>query len=716
MRLRFFNEPTFVWRQIHWPATVEPELGLALLRQIATDAFVRCVVLEVESDGGGLIYRIGVPTEAVPRSGALFAALLPDGALTPPVDRPALERSWKIALSAKHRPLVMNQAEQISRGLLAALASVEPREHLLVQWLLGPARTPRSASGATAATIESWWRPLLGGDRELDAEQRQALQAKRSDHAFACIGRVAVAGASQSRALGLAVSVLAGLRLAQAPGVGLRLVREDPERFARPALPWRWPYTLNVPELLGLLAWPLGAQALPGIDREAARWLRADRRIGNRRVLGAATAPGEYRLLGLSIDDARQHLHVIGPTGTGKSTLLANLILEDAAAGRSVVVIEPKGDLIADVLARMPESRRGDVVVLDPTDTGYPVGLNPLLSRGRRPELVADQVLAVFRGLWANNWGPRLQDILHASLLTLAGRGDASLCALPALLTNPVLRRKLSAEVDDPIALEPFWAWYEALSEPERLQAISPVLNKLRPFLLRRSVRAIVGQTEPRFRIDDVFTGRKIVLVSLAKGLVGPEAASLLGALFFAELWQAILGRGAIAPQRRHPVIVYADEFQDYVHLPTDMAEAAAQARGLGVGLVLAHQHLGQLPAALKASVLANIRSRVCFQLSADDAQTMARMSAGLLEPRDFQKLHRFEAYAQLVAGGELTSFASLRTRPLPPASSDAASIRRLSRERYGRPLAEVEADIARLVGADLSTDEPIGIRQRRQG
>src|SRR5207248_7171537 len=133
----------------------------------------------------------------------------------------------------------------------------------------------------------------------------------------------------------------------------------------------------------------------------------------------------------------------------------------------------------------------------------------------------------------------------------------------------PSFRRRMKAGVHDPVALEPFWAWFEAISDAERQQAIAPVLNKLRPFLLRKSVRAIVGQLEPRFRIDEVFTKRKIVLVSLAKGLIGPEASALLGSLFVAELWQAILGRARLPAERRHAVIVYAVEFHDYVHLPT---------------------------------------------------------------------------------------------------------------------------------------------------
>lgn len=710
--------PEFVWREIHWPAELDSEIALAVLRQLATDQFVRFVALEVEASVELVVHRIGVPAEAVGRVEQLLTALVPNSALTMTGTRSEFTHAWRVALTTHHRPLQVSNSEQIARGVLAALTAAKSNEKVVVQWLLGRTHSPRPVAAAQpSSTVEPWWRPLLGGgDAQLDAERRHALQTKRSDHAFACVGRVAISATTDGRTRALAVGVLAGLRIAEAPGINVKLLKDSSDRFNSVALPWRWPYVLNVSELVGLLGWPLGDQPLPGIPRDASRWLRPDPRIKrSRRVLGQATAPGENARLGLSIDDARHHLHVIGPTGTGKSTLLANLICQDIAAGRGVVVIEPKGDLVGDVLARIPHDRLEDVVVLDPTESEYPVGLNPLLGRGRHPELVADQVLAVFHGLYEANWGPRMQDILHASLLTLAGRGDASLCALPALLTNPTVRRRLRAGVDDPIALEPFWAWFDAISDAERQQAIAPVLNKLRPFLLRKSVRAIVGQLEPRFRIDEVFTKRKIVLVSLAKGLIGPEAAALLGSLFVAELWQAVLGRGRVPAEQRHPVVVYADEFQDYVHLPTDMADALAQARGLGVGLTLAHQHLAQLPGNLRAAVLANARSRVCFQLAGDDAQAMARFSGDLLQPSDFQRLRRYEAYVQVVADGEVTNFASVRTLPMQSPVSDPAAVREMSRLRYGRPVGEVEAEIRKLVEGEPEDDAPVGRRRRGQ-
>lgn len=308
--------------------------------------------------------------------------------------------------------------------------------------------------------------------------------------------------------------------------------------------------------------------------------------------------------------------------------------------------------------------------------------------------------------------GPRTQDILHASLLTLAGRNDVSLCALPVLLTNPQARHRLVGDIKDPVALEPFWAWYESISNAERQQAIAPVMNKLRAFLLRPRMRAVIGQTEPRFDMQTVFTERKVLLISLAKGLLGSEAAALLGSLVLARLWHTALGRITMPSHERLPVSVYIDEFQDYLHLPTDLAEILTQARGLGLSMTLANQHLSQLTADVRDAVLANARSRVCFQLPHKDAVVMAATSGGLLKSEDFERLGLYEVYVNLVAQGRVSGFASGRTLPAPEIRSVPESIRRQSREEYGRPLADIEADIASLI-QPLPPNAPVGRRPR---
>jgi hypothetical protein len=476
------------------------------------------------------------------------------------------------------------------------------------------------------------------------------------------------------------------------------------------------PLRLNATELATVSTWPVGLTGELPVEMIGSRLVAPSAAIPKRgRIIGSATFPGRERPLALMPTDALRHLHVLGPTGSGKSTLLLNLIEQDMAAGRAVVVIEPKGDLIADVLERIPVARIGDVVLLDPSDAVRPVGLNPLALGGRSPELAADQLLGLFHSLYAAHWGPRTHDILGASLLTLARLPGMTLAALPLLLTDAGFRRRVLRGVDDPIGLTPFWTAYEAWSEAERAAAIAPVMNKLRPLLLRPELRAVIGQTRGSFDLRRVFTERKVLLVNLNKGLLGPETSALLGSLVVSQLWQGVLGRSAISPERRHPVFVYVDEFQDYLHLPLDFADALAQARGLAVGFTLAHQYMHQLEPAMRSAVLANAQSRVAFRLPSEDARVVA--SGSTLAPEDFQSLGAFQCYAQLVVSAAVQPWCSVATvlpgRPV----TDPAAVRAASRNAYGVDRAAVEAELYELfIGRGHADTDDLAPRRRTDG
>jgi hypothetical protein len=225
----------------------------------------------------------------------------------------------------------------------------------------------------------------------------------------------------------------------------------------------------------------------------------------------------------------------------------------------------------------------------------------------------------------------------------------------------------------------------------------------------------MLGQAQPRFDLRQVMTNSKVLLVNLARGQLGPEAATLLGSLIVGQVWQAALGQSTTATEHRRPVSLYVDEFQEYLKLPLDLADALAQARGLGLSLTLAHQHLAQLPTDMRAAVQANAQSKVCFRLAPDDARVMA--SGSRLDPEDFAGLGAYECYVQLVADAAVQPWASGRSLPPPPKISDPEVVKAASRTNYGRSRSEVDQAIAELVGGTRTGEpETDDLAPRRRG
>lgn len=704
---------TLVTFRLDFPRDVETAAVVAFLGRMAgllppwhRRLFgVPVIAFEVAASAGRITHYLSVPSGRVEFVlGQLHSALPGVRAVVheghPPV-RPTLAR--ELRLTSLDRPL-RTDAAAISAGLLASLQPLHRGEQAVMQWLIAPT-APVAPAGrdSRAASIMA---KLMAGDQpkavRLDRNALRAARAKRAEPLLLAAGRLGVVASTPGRAGAVMARLIGALHATSAPGVRLRRrlvpsswVARCMEKQAVPA--FGFTTVLNAAELAAAVAWPIGSPAVAGLEFKAARQLAPSEAIPRQgRVLADANFAGAERPLALAVTDSLKHLWICGPTGVGKSTLLTNLIVQDLESGRAVVVVDPKGDLVAEVLERVPAGREADVVLLDPADDQRPVGMNLLAGAEANPELVVDQLLGVLHRLYAAFWGPRTQDVLHAGLLTLVTEPGMTLVELPLLLTNEGFRRRLVGRLDDPIALGPFWAAYNAMSAGERAQAIGPVMNKLRQFLLRPRLRAIIGQAEPTFTLSEVLEQRKVLLVSLAAGVVGDEAAALIGALVVARLWQAIQARAGRPCTGRAPAFVFLDEFQSFVRLPTDLTGVLAQARGLGVGFTLAHQHLGQLPPELRQAVLANARSKVVFQTGAADAAAVAREFGPLVAPADLQGLGAYEVMVQLVAGAEVAPPATGTTRELPPPSGLGERARQLSQLQYGRDRAEVEAAIRR--------------------
>ena len=720
-----------VWHQLRFALPLATETAVGLVERILADASLGRVVLELRAAGGQAVWVVG--SSAGERLVAVVRELVPGCRVSRGFSRRAVDQAVVVSARPLGTPLATERLATVVRAILAALASTAKDEELVVQLQLG-----RRFSPQVLGRVEpQGWLELLGlvPIPSLSGERGRRLKAQVGRHRAAVCLRLGVRAASPLRQRTLLQGLLGALRLLEGPGVRLRARTEHPAKLDGVRRPWRAGLELGAGEIVAMVGWPIGEGALPATPSAHPRVLALPSARETQRAFASGVADQAGERLGISIGDALYHTVLLGPTGAGKSTALAHLALADIRAGRGVLLIDPKTDLVADILARIPEQRRSDVVVIDPTSS-RPVGINPLARTqttrgasssvgssvpggGTSPELVADTVLATLKGVFAESWGVRVEQVLSAALVTLARTPGATLVDLPLLLTNAAYRQRLiAASGADPLGTGQFWAAYEALSEAQRQQWVGPVLTRLQPFLIRPHLRATLGQAAPSFDLGEVLTRRRIVLVSLNKGVLGAESARLLGSLLVGQLWPLILARAAVEPSRRHVVSVFIDEVQDYLSLPGSLADALAQARSLGAAFHLAHQYRGQLPAALKAGIDANARNKIIFSLSAADAAELARQAIDL-EPADFQLLPRFGVYARTMHHGRENPWCHATTLPPTPPVQDALALRAASQARYGQDAAQVEAALLARIGqngemtgddvARMATDDATG-------
>ncbi len=694
------------WREVAWQAAVPRKSADDALEQLAASPGLGTVALELRAVVDGARWLIGAEPGQASVVSDLITDHLPARTHVPRRVRRATDQAGRLRLTGTHLALSPDRVTAAVRGLFGALTRLDGREEVVVQLLLG-----RRHSGPLGRQPASWaWLDLIcGPTKPTRSSARSAVDARRDElHGFSATVRIGVSGATAARARHLAEQVLGALRVLETSTSRLRLEIDAPTHLDQARRPWRWPLTLSSTELVGLTGWPVGDPPLPLLGPEHPRQsvpeiplIPTDRVFGHTAATGHPTQP-----VGLAIRDAAFHTHLLGPTGSAKSTVMLSMITADMDAGLGVLVLDPKGDLATDVLARVPAKRRGDVVVIDPTNAA-PVGFNPLRGPTGREAVTADGLLATFRSLFAQNWGIRSADILTAAFLTLARVPGANLLWLPPLLTDPTFRRRILAQVDDPLGVGAFWARYETKKPDQQAEEIAPVLNKLRQLILRPGLRAVLGQSDPRFDVGELFTQRRIVVVNLNRGLLGADAARLLGTLLLGQLWARILARQSSPVTHRHIVSIYVDEVHDFLAgLPGDLSDALAQARSLGAAFTVANQYLAQLTPAMRQALETNARSKIYFGLGGTDAATAARSAPGL-DAQDFMLLPPFHAYTNLIQAGRSTGWFLTATHPAPPATGDGAELYAASHERYGVPAQQTEQAILDLINPATGRDEP---------
>jgi energy-coupling factor transporter ATP-binding protein EcfA2 len=358
----------------------------------------------------------------------------------------------------------------------------------------------------------------------------------------------------------------------------------------------------------------------------------------------------ERRTFGIKRADRRAHMYVIGKTGTGKSTLLETLISQDITHGEGVALIDPHGDLAERVLRHIPRERKGDLLYFDP-NAPEPLSFNPLeyLPPARRP-LAAAGLLDAFKKIWADSWGPRLEHILRNALLALLDQPDATLGDVLRMLADSSFRRHVASRVQNP-HVRSFWLEeYEGYPARFRAEAIAPIQNKVGAFVSNPILHRVVGRASGSFDVRQIMDEGKILIVNLAKGKIGEDAAALLGAMLVSKISLAALSRADVPEDARRDFYHYLDEFQNYTTL--SFASMLSELRKYRVNLILAHQYLAQLDILIKSAILGNAGTIISFRLGMEDAEILAKEFYPIFAPVDLVSLPNHQIYLRLMVDG----------------------------------------------------------------
>jgi len=341
--------------------------------------------------------------------------------------------------------------------------------------------------------------------------------------------------------------------------------------------------------------------------------------------IGTFEQEGLVLPFGIPTDDRKRHVYMIGKTGTGKTTLLANMLLSDIYAGRGVGLIDPHGDLSRDILSRIPKHRTNDVVYFDSSDADYPSAFN--LFAGVSSELqgaTASGIVSIFKRIYGNSWGPRLEYILRNAVLSLLGTEEPTLLSVTNILTNAEYRARVLAKLDDPV-LSNFWTReFERMDRRQMTEATAPILNKIGQFLANPLLRNIVLQPKNSFSPRWIMDKGKIFIVRIPKGTIGEDTMSFLGSLLVTRFQIDAMSRANLPPKDRREFCLYIDEFQNFAG--DSFESILSEGRKFGLSLVLGNQYVSQIPDEIAQAVFGNVASILAFQTGPLDAGILSKV------------------------------------------------------------------------------------------
>jgi hypothetical protein len=421
--------------------------------------------------------------------------------------------------------------------------------------------------------------------------------------------------------------------------------------------------------------------------------------------LGASTYRGIKRQVYISEDDRRRHMYIIGKTGTGKTELLKDLIMQDIKAGRGICFMDPHGDAIEDLLKLIPPERAEDVIYFNPGDTERPMGLNLLEAKTEdQKHFVATAVINMMYKLFdpykTGIVGPRFEHAVRNAMLTAMSEEGSTFVEVMRILTDAGFVQELLPKISDPIVKRYWTDQIAQTADFHKSEVLDYIVSKFGRFVTNKMIRNIIGQSQSSFSFREVMDSGKILLINLAKGEIGEENSNFLGLVLVPRILMAAMSRQDVPEEKRRDFYLYVDEFQNFA--TPDFAQILSEARKYRLNVCVANQFIGQVEEEVKNAVFGNVGSLICFRVGVTDASYLAHEFTPVFSEDDLLNIERYHVYIKTTVNNE----------PVPPFSMDltrditkekekedprvAEIIGEMSRLKYGRDLRLVEAEITR--------------------